>query len=583
LNGPARPTARGAAPPATAATGTTDTAVLDGAVEDVAARAGWWSGQGPAARAALLDRVLADTVGAAERWLDDACSAKGLDRHSPAAGEELLSGVVPFVRLARLLRDSLFDIERTGRPQFPGPVRALPDRRLAVGVFPADRFDRVLYPGYHAEVWMPPGRSLREVEAAQAAAYRDPAAAAGVAVVLGAGNVASLGPRDALGKLFAEGKVVVLKANPVNAYLVPHWRRAMAALEEAGVLRVVSGDAAVGAHLTAHRLTDEIHVTGSDKTYEAIVFGTGDDGARRKAAGQPVTTVPVTAELGNVSPLIVVPGEWTSAELRYQAAHAATTLVNNAGFNCLTTRVIVTHAGWPQREAFLGALRQVLRQLPTRRAYYPGAAERRAAVLAAHPDAVSLGRPAAGELPWTLVEGVPPGRVDDISFNVEAFCGLTAETALAAPSPSAFVDAAVEFANTVLWGTLAATVVVDPRARRRPELAAAVERAVAGLRYGAVGVNAWHALCFALGNTTWGAYPGHRPDDIGSGVGVVGNAFLFDRPEKSVVEGPFRAHPEPAWFATHRHTLTLARRLLAFEAAPSARRLPGLVSAALRR
>lgn len=577
------PVTRGAAPAGQAPVGPTDTAALDRAVDEVAARAGWWAGTGPAARAALLERVLADTVAAAEGWLDDACAAKGLERQSPAAGEELLSGVLPFVRLARLLRRSLLDIERTGRPRYPGPVRPAPGDRLSFGVFPTDSYDRLLYPGYRAEVWMPPGVSRAELEAGQASAYRDPVAAQGVAVVLGAGNVASLGPRDALGKLFVGGKVVVLKANPVNGYLVPHWRRAMGALEEAGVLRVVSGDAAAGAHLIGHPKVSEIHVTGSDKTYDAIVFGPGAEGARRKAAGRPLTTVPVTAELGNVSPVVVVPGDWTSAELRYQAAHVASTLVNNAGFNCLTTRVIVTHAGWAQRPAFLGALRQVLRQLPTRRAYYPGAPERQAAVLAAHPDAETLGDPAEGELPWTLVEGVPPGRHDDICFNVEAFCGLTAETALAAPSPAAFLDAAVDFCNEVLWGTLSATVLVDPRTRRRPAEAAALERAVAGLRYGAIGVNAWHALAFALGSPTWGAYPGHQPADIQSGTGVVGNTFMFDRPEKSVVSGPFRTHPVPAWFVTHRHTLALARRMVAFEAAPSPRRLPALLVTALRR
>ena len=50
---------------------------------------------------------------------------------------------------------------------------------------------------------------------------RTPAAHAGVSLVLGAGNVASLGPRDVLTKLFAEGKVVVLKANPSTTTWCP--------------------------------------------------------------------------------------------------------------------------------------------------------------------------------------------------------------------------------------------------------------------------------------------------------------------------------------------------------------------------
>ncbi len=135
-----------------------------------------------------------------------------------------------------------------------------------------------------------------------------------------------------------EGKTVVMKANPVNDYLVPHWSKALAALIDAGVLRIVEGGAVIGHYLTGHARIDEVHITGSDKTYDAVVFGTGPEGARRKAADDPVLDKSVTAELGNVSPVIVVPGKWTIPELRYQAEHVATMLVNNAGFNCVSAR-----------------------------------------------------------------------------------------------------------------------------------------------------------------------------------------------------------------------------------------------------
>ena len=150
---------------------------------------------------------------------------------------------------------------------------------------------------------MQPGVSPEEVTAGQAAAYRDPEAHRGVSLVLGAGNVGSLGPNDVLHRLFVEGKVVVLKANPVNDYLVEHWERALRALIDEGVLRIVRGGAAAGRHLVEHSLVDDVHVTGSDKTYEAIVFGPGEEGARRKAAGVRLVTKPVTAELGCVSPV----------------------------------------------------------------------------------------------------------------------------------------------------------------------------------------------------------------------------------------------------------------------------------------
>jgi len=558
-----------------------DTAALDAAVSEVASHVSSWAGTSPASRAGLLDQVLRDTRAAAEDWLEEACRAKGLRPGSPEAGEELFAGIVTFARMARLLRDSIRDIDRVGRPLYPGPVSGASGDRVRVGVLPASVYDRLLFAQTSAEVWMEPGVTRSDVDAGQAWAYRDPERAKGLSLVLGAGNVASLAPRDAIYKMFVEGKVVVLKASPVNDYLVPHWERALRSLIDSGFLRIVRGGGEAGAYLTGHPKVDEVHVTGSDKTYDAIVFGAGEDGARRKAAAEPLLHKPVTCELGNVSPVVVVPGRWSAADLVYQAEHVATMLVNNAGFNCLTARVIVTHAGWPQREAFIGALSQALVRVPTRPAYYPGAQDRRDLFFREHPDAIELGRAADGSPPWTLVRGVDPGRLDDVCFNVEAFCGLCAETSLTAGSTAAFVGAAVEFCNSVVWGTLSATVLVHPDSLRTPAVRDALQRAVADMRYGGIGLNIWHATVFALGGTTWGAYPGHPAGDIRSGRGVVGNAYMFDRPQKSVVRGPFRSRPKPPWFATNRHSLPVTRRLLDFEVDPSPIHLARVLLAAV--
>lgn len=559
-----------------------ETSVLDAALERVAATASEWMAVTPHDRARLLERVVADTMSVAEEWNDAACAAKGLDPHGPDGGEELFSGVGTFVRMAQALRQSMLDLAVTGRPRYPGPAYHRPGGRVAVQVVPASVFERILYAGVTAEVWMESGMTEDEVRATQAPAYREPPAA-GVALVLGAGNVASLGPRDVLSKLFADNRVVVLKANPVNDYLVPYWQRAMAALIERGFLAIVSGGAEIGAYLTGHDLVDEIHVTGSDKTHDAIVFGPDDEGQRRKLARDPVITKPVTCELGNVSPVVIVPGEWSDAEIAYQAAHVATMLVNNAGFNCLSPRVLITHAGWAQREAFLAALEATFAAIPTRRAYYPGARARWDSFIAAHPDARQIGDAPGENLPWTLVRGIDASDTTHMCLNVEAFCSLTSETALAADSPAQFVERAVDLCNDVVWGTLSMTILADPRTMKDPITGAAIERAIADLRYGSIGVNLWHAMSFAFSTTTWGAYPGHDITDIQSGVGFVGNAFLFARPQKSVVRGPFVSRPAPPWFATNPNGATVMRKLLAFEARPSWSRLPGLLAAALRR
>jgi acyl-CoA reductase-like NAD-dependent aldehyde dehydrogenase len=559
-----------------------DKAVLDRAIGDVSARAGAWASTPASERARLLERIVNDTFEVSEEWNNAACEAKGYDPNGPTGGEELFGGIGTFVRMAQALRKAMIDIATTGRPQYPGPVRHKPGNRIAIQVLPVNTFDKILYAGMTGEVWMEPGLSETEVKATQAEVYQAPASHAGVSLVLGAGNVASLGPRDVLSKLFGEGKVVILKANPVNDYLVPYWERAMSALIDEGFLRIVTGGAQVGSYLTQHEAITDIHVTGSDKTHDAIVFGVGPEGERRKASNEPLVTKPVSCELGNVSPVVIVPGEWSQNEIEYQAKHVATMMTNNAGFNCLTPRVIITHKDWAQREGFFAALERVLAGLPTRRAYYPGAEARRDSFLAVHPDAHQIGDVSNGTMPWTLIRDVDASDVNDICLNVEAFCALTSETALEADSTSDFIRKATDFCNDVVWGTLSMTLIADPRTMKDAECGPALEQAIADLRYGSIGLNLWHAMSFAFSTTAWGAFPGHPITDIQSGSGFVGNAFLFARPQKSVVRGPFVAKPAPAWFATNNNAGVVMRKLLAFEVKPSWSKIPGLLAAALR-
>ena len=558
---------------------------IDRAVAELQARKAAWTAVPLGERRAMLARLRRDVVAVAERWAAAGAAAAGL----PDAGEPLLTGPYFVLRNLRQLEASLGDIQRCGAPRIPGPVRVRPGGQVAARVFPQDIYDRIFYGGITAEVWMQPGVTPATLAASQAVAYRNPDGG-GVALVLGAGNVSSIGPLDALYKLFVENRVVLFKTHPVNAYLGPLLAESFRALGEGGFFRLVYGGAEEGAYLCAHPGVDEIHITGSDKTYEAIVFGAGEEGRQRKQRQAPLLTKPISAELGNVSPVIVVPdpprrggpGGWSAADLAYQAENLVTMLTNNAGFNCNAARVIIQHAGAPDRARLLAAVRSQLASLPRRRAYYPGAADRYRAFLAAHPEAERFGEETGEQLPWTLIAGVDPAARGDICFTTEAFCGVFAETALAAGSTPEFVDRAVDFANDSLWGTLNVTLLVSPAALADPAVAAAVERAVANLRYGTISINHWAALGYGLGVTPWGAYPGHTPDDIQSGTGVVHNTLMFSRVEKCVLRSPFHARPKPAWFASHRTAARLLPRLVRFEAAPALAKLPGILSLALR-
>jgi hypothetical protein len=463
----------------------------------------------------------------------------------------------------------------------PKSIRQRHNGQIAVKVFPLGIFDSFFYRGFHGEVWMQPEVTRDNLSEHVGSIYRDRAPSAGkVALVLGAGNVASIAPLDVVHKLFVEQQVTVLKLNPINDYLGPFIEDAFRDLIRDGYLRVVSGGAEEGSYLCHHDLVDEIHVTGSNRTHDLIVYGGGAEGAARKARNEPLLEKRITSELGNVSPLILLPGKWSREDLRFQAENVATQMTQNNGFNCNAAKVLVTHRDWPQRQAFLEELRTVLKNLPRRPAYYPGAEERYKQFLEAHPNAEPMSRQEPGSVPPTLAIGVDPEDRDQLAFTTEAFCAFTAETTLPGRDTSDFLANAVEFCNETLRGTLNVGLTLHPRTERK--LGGEIEEAAAALRYGTVSINHWPAIGFALGATPWGAFPGHTLDDVQSGIGSVHNTFLFDRPEKSVIYGPFRVFPLPPWFVTHKTAHKVGERLTMFEADPSWAQIPGILAQAIR-
>ena len=566
------------APASDASVSRTGRAALDAAVAELRDRRGAWVAVPPAARIALIDELRHEVAAVSGAWADAVAGAEGLDAAEEA--EETIAGPYLVLRELRLLRAALRGIERGGAPRIPGPVVTRPDGRVSARVVPFDRFDRIMYPAVTAEVWMEPGVTADQLAATQAMAYRQPGDGR-VCLVLGGGNVSSIGPLDALDRLFVANRVVLLKMHPVQAFLRPILEAALRPLIRDGYLRIVDGGAAEGGYLANHPGVDELHITGSYQTYNAVVFGTGPEGEARRARDDAILHKPFTAELGNLTPVIVVPGRWTDADIAYQADNLASMLTNNAGFNCTTPRVVITPAGWGLRHRFLNGVRARLAATRLRPAYYPGAAQRFETFLDAHPDAELYGERRDGHPPWALITDLDPGTAHDPCFTTEAFCGVFGELPLPSASVADYLDRAVAFANEGIWGSLNATIIVSGASARRPDVASALERAVADLRYGTVSINHWSALGFGLAATPWGAYPGHPRNEIRSGTGVVHNTLMFSRSEKTVIRAPLRAWPKPIWFGTHRTAARLARQLIRFEERPGLLRLAAMLPRAV--
>ena len=301
------------------------------------------------ARIALIDELLQDFAAIAERWVAACCEAKGIAQ-TTFVGEEWGTGPYTLLKQLRQVRQSLVDIQTRRAPRIAGPVTTRADGQVVAHVFPQTPYDRLFFTGLTAEVWMEPGVTAEGLAQTQAVNYQGQQHTGKVALVLGAGNVSSIAPLDILYKLFVEDQVVVLKMNPVNAYLRPLLQASFRALIEPGFLRITYGGATEGAYLCTHEGVEEIHITGSDKTCDAIVFGAGPEGAQRKEENRPLLDKRITGELGNVSPIIAVPGPWSRSEMAYQAEHIVASLTNNAGFNCNATRAIIQYATWNAEE-----------------------------------------------------------------------------------------------------------------------------------------------------------------------------------------------------------------------------------------
>lgn len=548
---------------------------VDAIVEKLAARKDDWVRTPIERRVVLLRHCIDRTLGCSEEWVRAECRAKGLDPNEPRAGEEWMSGPMAVVRNLRLLAEAL---EQGGQPA-PKRVYQRPDGQWVATVFPHRLWDVVMWNGLTAEVWMQPGK-----QPTQGRIYREKARGefppGKVALVLGAGNIGSIGPMDALYKLFVEDEVVIVKTNPVNAHLQPYWEESFKPLVDEGVFAVVRGGAEVGNHLVHHPKVDTIHMTGSDRTHDAIVWGADpEEQARRKRTGEKLVDKPITSELGAVTPVFVVPGPWSDADLAYHARHVAGMVVHNASFNCNAAKVLVTADSWPQRTLFLEHVERVLSSIPPRNAYYPGAQARYDGFLERYPQARPLGARTSSFVPWTIIPDVTP-EPGEYALTNEAFCGVLAQVRLPASDPRAFLEAMVEFGNEACWGTLSCMILVHPKTQK--EYAAELDSAISRLRYGGIAVNAWAGVLYALVSPTWGAFPGHTLEDIRSGRGVVHNTFLFDHPERTVLRAPFRIRPTPAWFPDHRTLQELGRAITHFEAKPSVLRFPAVLAAALR-
>lgn len=555
-------------PTGTTAVPATSKADIDVALQKLVANKQKWIAQPCSKRAALLRACIQQTLKVFPEAVDETVSVKGA--YSIGKAEELMVWMVVITEMRELAEA----MDAEGEPQ-PQAVYQRPNGQWVADVFPLG-LEGILYGGFKGELWMKPGK-----EPTQGALYRAKATGrkspGGVSLVLGAGNQASVVCGDILFKLMHEDEVVIVKTNPVNEYIGKHLEEAFKPFVDEGYLSFVYGGGEEGKYLCNNPAVDSIHLTGSEATYNAIVWGPG--GPKQ---GQPPQRRRVTAELGCVTPYIVCPGQWSPSDLEYHASTVVAGMTHNAGHNCLKAEVLVLDRDWPQREAFLAALRRALDRELQRVAYYPGSEDRFEKFKQAFPGVEELGaQPMQTNgfktQPWLLKTGLTP---DQANLTHENWVGVLQQVDLPGGGrPDSFLSAAVSLANDKCWGTLSCTLIVDPKTQRSSALA--VDKAIADLRYGSVSVNLPSLLGYAVMKLAWGGFPGATPQDIQSGNCFAHNTMLYDNIQKAVLYGPWKMPITPFWSSQHKNLENMMRAVIRFSAKPNMLDLNAAALAAL--
>ena len=419
-----------------------------------------------------------------------------------------VSTVVPVANTVTACID-LYEELKQNRMTKPGGIKNVGNGLWDISIRRPSASERLMY-GANQEILRVKG------EPQQVNPYDKPA---GIIAVLGAGNYSSA--LEIITALFLENCSVVHKAHHLNTATDSVWEKVLAPLVECNALAFTDHDQ--GPDLTADSRLSKIYFTGGTNTAEAIMNASKAE---------------LVSECGGNNPCIIVPGSraWTQKELDHQAQMIVSVGKLNGGAVCGRPQTLVTSRHWPQRQAFLDALRNAIaEQTPAAGTYYPGSDNVREGFLSAYPNAEIL-KPENGKFRNADVLLITDAGEVSYATAHEAFCQIFDEVALdVAPTVSEFLPAAVQFANEKLLGTLASAILIDEETKKANQ--AILDQAVTDLEYGAVAVNEMPPNIWLSPYLTWGG--NEEGKTFVSGRGNFGNALNFENVEKSILIGSF--------------------------------------------
>ena len=521
-------------------------------------------------------------------WVSLAAKHKGMSQSNPLVGEEWMSGPYALMSACNAFIKTFSNL-KSNDSKIDFKTRELDNGQLSVKVVPSSIWDRLILSGVTAEIWMQPEVNRNNLNNYVAKHLKTPTSErkGKVALVLGAGNISSIAPLDCFQKLFLENQVVLLKLNPVNDYLFEHLNFVLDPLISIGALKITKGDGKIGQYLTQHKLIEEIHITGSSKTHNKIVWGQENVSPKGKTENSIINSKRITSELGAVCPTIVVPGPWSKADIHYQADNIATQKMHNSGYNCIACQILILPKIWACKTKLLNSLKGIL-QKTNRVDYYPGSKER----LKEFRDNSDKPTPINnGSIDVCIINDLKSESNDWHELN-EVFAPALSVYEIEQEDPTIYLKKAISYSNKKLYGTLGANIIIHPRTIHKIGQEN-FEKIIQELRYGTIAINGWSALGFLLSQCPWGAFPGHTLEDIQSGIGTVHNTLMLSNTQRSIIKAPWRPFPrgvlsgqfsmlpKPPWFISNKRQDKIGLLLTSFEYKRSWLKIPRIFVNAL--
>ena len=517
----------------------------------------------------MLEQTIENIKTISYYWATLSSEKKGILSKSKE-GEEWIGGPFACIYAIQYFIETIQNNDELDKSKYD-------DSNKSYKVFPTKNIEKLLFPFLEGEVRFGKNLNFDQINEYRGFANRFEKNDPKITLVLGAGNVSSIPVLDALFHMIAYKSVIYLKLNPVNDYLLPIFTQVFEPFITRGFMIITEGDMEASQYLTQHDGFQQTHLTGSNYTYENIVYGkTLSDKERSLKTYPKVNKKPITSELGNVTPIIVHPGNWSRSEIKHQAKKIVTAKLNNSGFNCIAAQVIVLPKDWKHTEKLKREIKYYLNKIGDTTSYYPGATENLNELI----DTSNYEQ--INKLTCST-----PFLVSDLDLekqygNEEVWSTALYFKEIPYKSYENYATAAIDYVNNELWGNLGVTVLIKNHNRKANKLI--LKSYVDNLNYGTVAINEWSALGFVIPTLPWGGYPGNKDNDIQSGQGYVHNSLLFESPQKGIVYSKFRLSPliDPPWFVTNKRAHRIFKHLTYYQATKSKINLVKLIFSTLR-